>query len=81
VEGCLAGKRAAIVTTSGSTMDNFVETGKLSAVRTAQDVYTMEFCAIAMVEHLHFAPMGRRTPPERFGQMLDDVRDFVRRHF
>jgi NAD(P)H dehydrogenase (quinone) len=81
VEGCLVGKRAAIISTSGSTMENFVETGKLGAVRTAQDVYTMEFCALAMVEHLHFAPVGRRTPPERFGEMLDEVREFVRRHF
>jgi NAD(P)H dehydrogenase (quinone) len=81
VEGCLGGKRAVIVTSSGSTMDNFVETGKLASVRTAQDVYTMEFCAIAMVEHLHFAPVGRRTAPERFDQMLAEVRELVRRHF
>ena len=81
VEGCLGGKRAVIVTSSGSTMDNFVETGKLAAVRTAQDVYTMEFCAVAMVEHLHFAPVGRRTAPERFDQMVAEVRDLVRRHF
>ena len=81
VEGCLAGKRAVIVTSSGSTMENFVETGKLAAVRTAQDAYTMEFCALAMVEHLHFAPVGRRTPPERFDRMVEEVRDLVRRHF
>jgi putative NADPH-quinone reductase len=81
VEGCLGGKRAVIVPSSGSPMDNFVETGKLAAVRTAQDVYTMEFCAIAMVEHLHFAPVGRRTAPEGFDQMVAEVRDLVRRHF
>jgi hypothetical protein len=62
-------------------MENFVETGKLASVRTAQDVYTMEFCAIEMIEHVHFAPVGRRTPAERFGQMIDEVRDLVRRHF
>jgi NAD(P)H dehydrogenase (quinone) len=81
VEGCLRGKRAVIISSSGSTAENFVETGKLASVRTAQDVYTMEFCAVTMVDHLHFAPVGRRTPPERFGQMLDEVRDFVQRHF
>ncbi len=81
VEGCLAPKRAAIITTSGSTMENFVETGKLTAVRTAQDLYTMAFCAIGMVEHLHFAPVGRRTPPARFREMLEEVRDLVQRQF
>jgi NAD(P)H dehydrogenase (quinone) len=81
VEGCLAGKRAVIITSSGSTAENWRDTGKLAAVRTAQDVYTMEFCAIAMVEHLHLAPVGRRTRAERFGQMLDEVRELVRRHF
>jgi NAD(P)H dehydrogenase (quinone) len=81
VEGCLGGKRAVIITSSGSTAENWTETGKLAAIRTAQDVYTMEFCAIAMVEHLHFAPVGRRTPPERFGQMLDEARGLVGRHF
>jgi NAD(P)H dehydrogenase (quinone) len=81
VEGCLAGRRGVIISSSGSTMENFVETGKLTAVRTAQDLYTMEFCAIAMVEHLHLAPVGRRTAPERFGHMLDEVRDLVRRRF
>jgi NAD(P)H dehydrogenase (quinone) len=81
VEGCLPGKRAVIITSSGSTMENFVDTGKLAAVQTAQDVYTMEFCAMEMVEHLHFAPVGRRTPPERFDQMVDEARDLVRRRF
>jgi NAD(P)H dehydrogenase (quinone) len=81
VEGCLASKRAVIITSSGSTAENWRETGKLAAVRTAQDVYTMEFCAIVMVEHLHFAPVGRRTPAERFSQMLDEVRALVRRRF
>jgi NAD(P)H dehydrogenase (quinone) len=81
VEGCLAGKRAVIITSSGSTAENWTGTGKLAAVRIAQDVYTIEFCAMAMLEHLHFAPVGRRTPTERFGQMLDEVRELVRRHF
>jgi NAD(P)H dehydrogenase (quinone) len=81
VEGCLGGKRAVIITSSGSTAENWAETGKRAAVHTAQDVYTMEFCAITMVEHLHFAPLGRRTRPERFGEMLDEVRELVRRHF
>ena len=81
VEGCLGGKRAVIITTSGSTMDNFLKTGKLRAVRTAQDFGTMEFCAIEMIEHKHFAPVGRRTPHARFSEMLEEVRAMIRRHF
>jgi NAD(P)H dehydrogenase (quinone) len=81
VEGCLGGKRALIITTSGSTMENFLETGKLRSVTTAQDFGTMEFCAIEMIEHRHFAPVGRRTPPVRFPEMLEEVRAMVRRHF
>jgi NAD(P)H dehydrogenase (quinone) len=38
VEGCLAGKRAVIITTSGSTAENWRETVNQAAYRTQQDV-------------------------------------------
>jgi NAD(P)H dehydrogenase (quinone) len=79
--GTLAGKRAVLITCSGSTLKNFVETGKMEAMRIAQDVFTMEFCGLTMLGRLHFGPVGRRSTPAQIEGYLDEVRGFVDRHF
>ncbi|MEC9344455.1 MAG: NAD(P)H-dependent oxidoreductase [Pseudomonadota bacterium] len=76
--GSLAGRKAALITCSGSPAENFATTGKAEAMRIAQDVYTMEFCGLEMLGHLHFAPVGRRSTPEMIEDFLDTVRTFVR---
>jgi NAD(P)H dehydrogenase (quinone) len=79
--GTLAGKKGVIITSAGSTMEHFVTSGKLSAIRTAQDVGTMEFCDIEMIGHLHFGPVGRRSTHQMIEQYKDEVRQFVADHF
>ena len=62
--GTLAGRKAALITSSGSPEQNFVETGKAEAMRIVQDLYTMEFCGLEMLGHLRSAPVGRRSTSE-----------------
>lgn len=76
--GTLAGRKAALITSSGSPEQNFVETGKAEAMRIVQDLYTMEFCGLEMLGHLHFAPVGRRSTPEMIEGYHDAIRSFVR---
>jgi NAD(P)H dehydrogenase (quinone) len=81
VRGSLAGKRAVIITSSGSTQEHFDESGKMEAVRIAQDIGTMEFCDMEVMGHLHFAPLGSRSTPEMIETYKQRVRDFVREKF
>jgi NAD(P)H dehydrogenase (quinone) len=79
--GTLKGKRGVIITSSGSTQEHFDETRKMLAIKIAQDFGTMEFCDIAMIGHLHFGPVGRRSTPEMIEGYKNQVRMFVREHF
>lgn len=81
VEGMLEGKRAMIFTSSGSTQAHFDESGKMRSVLVAQDLGTMEFCGIRMIEHVHFAPVGTRSTPEMIAAWRQLTRDKVRQHF
>ena len=76
--GGLKGRKAALLTCSGSTQENFDETGKAAAVRTAQVEYTLEFCDLEVVRHLHFGPVGRRATGEMIQGYLEEVRAFAR---
>ncbi len=76
-EGGLKGKKAVLLTCSGSTEENFTETGKDKAIETAILKYTLEFCDLEVLGHLHFGPVGRRSSPEMIEGYLDTVRAFV----
>ncbi len=78
-KGTLADRKAVLITSSGSTAENFAETGKAETMRIAQDIYTMEFCGLEMLGHLHFSPVGRRSTPEMIEDYFDTIRDFVRK--
>jgi NAD(P)H dehydrogenase (quinone) len=79
--GTLKGKRAIIFTNAGSTQEHFDQSGKMQAVRVAQDMGTMEFCNIAMIEHVHFSPVGSRSTPEMIEGYKRRVEEVVRTHF
>jgi NAD(P)H dehydrogenase (quinone) len=79
--GALKGKRAIIFTNAGSTQEHFDESGKMQAIRVAQDMGTMQFCAIDMIEHVHFSPLGRRSTPEMIEGYKRRVEEAVRKHF
>lgn len=81
VQGTLRGKRGVIITSSGSPQEHFDQSGKMQAIRVAQDLGTMEFCDMEMLGHLHFAPVGRRSKPEDIEAYKQTVRDFVARNF
>jgi NAD(P)H dehydrogenase (quinone) len=76
--GSLAGKQAVLLTSSGSTQDEFDRSGKMAAISVAQVLGTLEFCDLSVLGHLHFAPVGRRSPPEMVEGYKQQVRDFVR---
>jgi NAD(P)H dehydrogenase (quinone) len=79
--GMLRGKRSIIFTSAGSTQEHFDQSGKMQAVRVAQDLGTMEFCNIGMIEHVHFSPVGSRSTPEMVERYKQRVEQVVRTHF
>jgi NAD(P)H dehydrogenase (quinone) len=81
VKGLLPGKKAVVFTSSGSKADHFQESGKLQSVNTAIQLGTMEFCALDMVDHIHFAPVGRFTTQEMVDQWTQDIRALVEENF
>lgn len=80
VVGLLEGRRAIVISTTGSTAAHWTESGKREAVRMSQDVGTMELSGLVMCEHLTLSPVGRLTPAEAFAGYLDEVRALVGRH-
>ncbi len=81
VEGRLQGKKGLVFTSSGSTTREFLDTGKMAAIRTMWGVGTVEFCGMQLLEHVHCAPVGRRSTPEMIEAYLALVREAVTRHF
>ncbi len=79
--GALVGKRSLVLTSAGSTVDEFERTGKLAAIRVMWGVGTVEFCGMQLLEHLHFGPVGSRSSPEMINGYLERVRLAVRLHF
>ena len=79
--GLLKNKRGLIISTSGSTQENFKESGKLGAILLTQDKYTLEFCNIQVVEHLHFGPVGSRLTEELAQTFFANVRSSVDKFF
>jgi len=79
--GTMRGKKGVIISNAGSTQEDFDTCGKMQAIRIVQDRYTMEFCDIAMLEHLHFGPVGRRSTPEDIAAYRKRVVDFVAGNF
>ncbi len=59
--GMLKGKRAIVFTSAGSTQEHFDESGKMQAIRVAQDLGSMQFCGMELIEHVHFSPLGTRS--------------------
>jgi hypothetical protein len=70
-----------VFTSSGSTEREFVDSRKLDAIRVMWGVGTVEFCGIALLEHLHFGPVGSRSTAEMVAGYLHLVKDSVHRHF
>lgn len=81
VVGHLNGKKAVILSSSGSTRSEFVSSGKMASILVAQDLGTMRFCGMDMVEHLHFAPVGSRTSSEMVVGYHQRIRNAVNCHF
>lgn len=81
VGGLLTGKKGLVFTSSGSTLQEFVDTGKLDAIRTMWDVGTVRFCDMEMLGHVHFGPVGSRSTPQMIEAYLDRVRSTVRELF
>jgi len=79
--GTFKGKRAMIFTSAGSTQDHFDQSGKMQAIRIAQDVGTVQFCNIDVIEHVHFSPVGSRSTPGMIEGYKQRVREVVRQHF
>ena len=79
--GLLENKKGMLVTTSGSTLDNFNQTGKMDAVRLTQDKYTLDFCNISVIDHLHFGPVGSRLTDELAREFLESVREKAKIYF
>jgi NAD(P)H dehydrogenase (quinone) len=81
VQGLLPGKRGMVFTSAGSTTQEFLDTGKMAAIRTMWGIGTVEFCGLALVEHVHFAPVGSRATPEMIEGFVQQARDVAARHF
>ena len=81
VQGLLSGRKAIVFTSSGSTPEHFDESGKMSAVNTAIQLGTMEFCSFEMLAHRHFAPVGSRTKDGMVEGWMEEVRALVAEHF
>jgi NAD(P)H dehydrogenase (quinone) len=78
--GLLEGRRAIVIATTGSNEAHWAASGKLEAVRVAQDVGTFELSGISMLEHVTLSPVGRKTAPDAFASYLDQVTALVGRH-
>ncbi len=76
--GLIKGKRSIIFTSAGSTQEHFDASGKMGAIRVAQDMGTMEFCGIDMIEHVHFSPLGTRSTAEMVEGYKRRVEEVVR---
>ena len=81
VRGSLAGKRAMIITSSGSTQEEFDSSGKMASIQIAQDFGTMQFCAMDVIEHIHLAPLGSRSTPGMVEGYKQRVRAAIQNNF
>ena len=81
VAGLIEDKRCMIISTSGSTLENFEESGKMAALALTQNKYTLEFCNIEVIERLHFGPVGSRLTDELAKRFFHEVESAVERHF
>jgi NAD(P)H dehydrogenase (quinone) len=77
----LSGKKGLVFTSSGSLEKDFIDLGKLQAIRCMWGVGTIEFCGMTLLDHVHFAPVGRRSTPEMITNYLREVRETAIRHF
>lgn len=81
VGGLLTGKRGLVFTSAGSTVQEFLDSGKMDAIRVMWDVGTVRFCDMTMLGHVHAGPVGSRSTPEMIAGYLDRVRSTVQEHF
>lgn len=81
VGGLLTDKRGLVFTSAGSTVQEFLGSGKMDAIRTMWDAGTVTFCGMAMLGHEHFGPVGSRSTKEMVEGYLGRVRDVAGRHF
>ena len=81
--GFLQNKQGMIISTSGSTIENFnfQESGKMEAILASQDKFTLEFCNIKAVDHLHFGSVGSRLTAEMANSFIATVCEKVSEHF
>ncbi len=79
--GGLQGRQSVVFTSSGSTEQHFVDSGKLEAIRTMWRVGTIEFCGMRLLEHVHFGPVGSRATAQAIERYLEQVAETATRHF
>jgi NAD(P)H dehydrogenase (quinone) len=81
VGGLLTGKKGLVFTSAGSTVQEFLDSGKMQSIRTMWDIGTIRFCDMTLLDHVHFGPVGSRSSPEMIRQYLQQVRTTVQQHF
>jgi NAD(P)H dehydrogenase (quinone) len=81
VGGLLGDKTGVVFTSSGSTTQEFLDSGKMAAIRVMWGIGTVEFCGMRLIEHTHFAPVGSRSTPAMIEADLARVRALAERHF
>jgi len=79
--GTLRDKTSVVFTSSGSTVQEFLDSRKMDAIRVMWKEGTVEFCGMRLLEHVHFGPVGSRTRPEAIQDHLRSVRDAALRHY
>ncbi|WP_446830845.1 NAD(P)H-dependent oxidoreductase [Candidatus Foliamicus sp.] len=79
--GLLEDKRGLLISTSGSTKSEFVASRKMEAITLSQDKYTLEFCNISVIDHIHFGPVGSRTTPDMANAYLEELRQKANAYF
>jgi NAD(P)H dehydrogenase (quinone) len=81
IGGLLTGKKGLVFTSAGSTVQEFLDSGKMQSIRAMWDVGTIRFCDMALLDHVHFGPVGSRASAEMIEGYIAEVGATVRRHF
>jgi NAD(P)H dehydrogenase (quinone) len=79
--GLLSGRRAVVVTVSGTPLASLVEDGSWQAMQLLQDSLIFRAAGFDLVDHLHFDEVNPAMPSGAVTAHLARVRDFVRGHF
>jgi NAD(P)H dehydrogenase (quinone) len=81
VRGFLAGKKAVLITLSGSALPLLTKTGNWNAVQILQDTHVFRATGFDLLEHLHFDEIAPNLPAALAEQHLTRARSCAQRHF